>query len=69
MLVVIDGNLLACVAGAWKLWAKERTGAREGDAGGCLHYALCLFLFETNSKIKQVPNYGHTYKAEDKNKL
>ena len=26
-----DGDLLACVAGAWKLWAKERTGAREGD--------------------------------------
>ena len=22
---------VACVAGAWKLWAKERTGAREGD--------------------------------------
>ena len=22
---------LACVAGAWKKWAKERTGAREGD--------------------------------------
>ena len=24
-------NSLACVAGAWKLWAKERTGAPEGD--------------------------------------
>ena len=24
----------ACVAGAWKLWAKERTGAREGDTRG-----------------------------------
>ena len=35
----------------------------------CLHYALCLFLLETNSKIKQVPNYSHTYKTEDKNKL
>ena len=23
--------LLACVAGAWEWWAKERTGAREGD--------------------------------------
>ena len=22
---------LACVAGAWKWWVKERTGAREGD--------------------------------------
>ena len=35
----------------------------------CWHYALCLFLFETNSKIKQVPNYSHIYKAEKKNKL
>ena len=26
----------------------------------CLHSALCLFLFETNSKNKQVPNYSHT---------
>ena len=25
---------LACVAGAWKEWAKERTGAREGDTRG-----------------------------------
>ena len=25
---------IACVAGAWKLWAKERTGAREGDSRG-----------------------------------
>ena len=23
--------ILACVAGAWQYWAKERTGAREGD--------------------------------------
>ena len=30
---------------------------------------VCLFLFETNSKIKQVPNYSHTYTAEDENKL
>ena len=31
---------LACVAGAWKYWAKEKTGAREGDTRGvreCLH--------------------------------
>ena len=27
----------------------------------CLHYALCLFLFETNSKNKQIPNYSHTH--------
>ena len=27
-------NSQACVAGAWKLWAKERTGAREGDTRG-----------------------------------
>ena len=25
-------ELLACVPGAWKEWAKERAGAREGDA-------------------------------------
>ena len=25
---------IACVAGAWKQWAKERTGAREGDTRG-----------------------------------
>ena len=25
---------LGCVAGAWKKWAKERTGAREGDTRG-----------------------------------
>ena len=39
---------IACVAGAWKQWAKERTGAREGDTRGvspsrapvfsCAHY-------------------------------
>ena len=25
---------LACEAGAWRLWAQERTGAREGDTRG-----------------------------------
>ena len=36
----------------------------------CLHYALFLFLLETNFKIKHlVPNYSHTYKAEDKTSL
>ena len=25
---------LACVAGAWKQWAQERTGPREGDTRG-----------------------------------
>ena len=25
---------LACVAGAWKSWAQEKTGAREGDTRG-----------------------------------
>ena len=46
---VPDWNHLACVAGAWKKWAKERTGAREGDTRGvspllarqffsCAHY-------------------------------
>ena len=39
-------ELLACVPGAWKEWAKERAGAREGDARvffsrarfSCAHY-------------------------------
>ena len=46
MLVVIDGNLLACVAGAWKLWAKERTGPREGDTRGvvCIMHCVCFYL-------------------------
>ena len=36
----------------------------------CLHYALFLFVLETNLKIKHlVPNYSHTYKAEDKTSL
>ena len=36
----------------------------------CLHYALFLFVLETNFKIKHlVPNYSHTYKAEDKTSL
>ena len=37
----------------------------------CIMLCVCtVFVFiETNSKIKQVPNYSHTYKAEDKNKL
>ena len=25
---------MACVAGAWKKWAKERMGARKGDTQG-----------------------------------
>ena len=29
--VSTDRFLLACVAGAWKQWAQEKTGAREGD--------------------------------------
>ena len=46
---------LACVAVAWKWWAKERTGAREGDTRGVLplhsrvsfsraRFFLCLLL-------------------------
>ena len=36
----------------------------------CLHYALFLFVLETNFKIKHlVPNYSHTFKAEDKTSL
>ena len=54
---------LACVAGAWKKWAKERTGAREGDKRfsgafrasapsplACLLLARPFFLVPTTSK-------------------
>ena len=43
---------IACVAGAWKLWAKERTGAREGDTPrlACLLLARPFFLVPTTSK-------------------
>ena len=35
-----------------------------------MHSALCLFLFETNSKNKQIPIIvTHKDKTEDKNKL
>ena len=37
-------NSVACVTGAWKLWAKERTGAREGDTRP-------FFLVPTTSKL------------------
>ena len=29
---------IACVAGAWKYWAQERTGGREGDTWGKKEY-------------------------------
>ena len=32
--------IIACVAGAWKKWAKERTGAREGDTRGVMELPL-----------------------------
>ena len=38
-------NHLACVAGAWKKWAKERTGALA-----CLLLARPFFLVPTTSK-------------------
>ena len=48
MFVVFVVLALACVAGTWKEWAKERTGAHEGDTRGvspsrapvfsCAHY-------------------------------
>ena len=28
--------IVACVAGAWKKWAQERMGARDGDRRVCL---------------------------------
>ena len=42
---------VACVAGAWKKRAKERTGAREGDTQGVsLLLAPPFFLVPTTSK-------------------
>ena len=34
----------ACVAGAWKKWVQERTGAREGDRRVCLSFTLKIGL-------------------------
>ena len=31
---------VACVEGAWKYWAQERTGAREGDKRAKIAVAL-----------------------------
>ena len=39
--------LVACIAGAWKWWAKERTGVREGDTRVSL--ARTFFLVHTTS--------------------
>jgi len=39
---------LACVADAWKWWAKEKTGAREIHA--CLLLARPFFLMPTTSR-------------------
>ena len=48
---VPDWNHRACVAGAWKKWAKERTGAREGDTRGVSPLlARPFFLVPTTSK-------------------
>ena len=41
--VFITYRFLTCVAGAWKWWLKERTGAREGDT-------FPFFLVPTTSK-------------------
>ena len=41
---------LACEAGAWRLWAKERTGAREGDTRGEREH-----LLERSMKIVSSP--------------
>ena len=41
-------SVLACVAGAWKQRAKERTGAREGDTQGVsrAHVFSCAHYFQ-----------------------
>ena len=48
---VPDWNHLTWVAGAWKKWAKERTGAREGDTRGVSPLlARPFFLVPTTPK-------------------
>ena len=54
----MTAHLLACVAGAWKKWVKERTGARKGDTRrvrelpplACLLLARPFFKVPTTSK-------------------
>ena len=41
--MTIDLLNIACVAGAWKQWAQEKTGAREGDTRVSLARARSLF--------------------------
>ena len=36
--------IVACVAGAWKKWVQERTGAPEGDRLVCLSLTLKIGL-------------------------
>ena len=63
--VLVSKRKVACVAGAWKQWAKEKKGAREGDTRGvreapsplaCLLLAhpffLCPLLPSTQAKRK-----------------
>ena len=41
--MTIDLRSIACVAGAWKQWAQEKPGAREGDTRVSLARARSLF--------------------------
>ena len=49
-LVVQTLDSVACVAGAWKKWAQEKTGAREGDTLACLPRARPFSLSPATSK-------------------
>ena len=40
--MTIDLPSIACVAGAWKQWAQEKPGAREGDTRVSLARARSL---------------------------
>ena len=41
--MTIDLPNIACVAGAWKQWAQEKTGAQEGDTRVSLALHRSLF--------------------------
>ena len=49
-----SGNHAACVAGAWKYWAQERTGAQEGATRSSNHVSTnpCMLRIEKLTTLK-----------------
>ena len=63
-MVKLYTQFIACVAGAWKLWAKERTGAREGDTlllarpfFSCAHHFQAPATQATQFKTQDAENH------------